>query len=263
MIVLIMILGLTVMTACTTGEQNDSQRASENRANHTFANPIEEAHNRAEWQQKGAFKTNITINMGGQQVIDAALFVETNGPGILLEISEDTVAIFDGKQMYAMPSDSAVTPFQLKTWAYFLEAPYKLNDPGTVMEEQAAAQMKGNTYDRARLTFEPGTGDTPDDWYILYRSQQNNRLRAMAYIVTAGKSVEEANQNPHAISYENFQTFENVPVATEWKFWGWSEEQGFSDEPIGEATLTDIEFLESGTLFEAPEEAQRMKRPDS
>jgi len=253
------LLGTILLIASCSETNNETAQKAPDRQTHDFVNPIEKAHKMSKWNKKGVMKTNIDLKLGGTS-LDAELFVETDGPGILLELSEDTVAIFTGDEMYAMPSDSAVSPFTLKTWAYFLEAPYKLNDPGTMMKKHDTAQMKGKTYDRAKLTFQSGTGDTPDDWYVLYRDQDSNQLKAMSYIVTAGRSVEEANKNPHAISYESFQSIEGVPVATTWKFWGWSEEKGFSEEPIGEATLSNIEFLEAGTLFEAAEGANKMKR---
>lgn len=251
---------LVGISACTKKEDAPPKKEAEvQTVSHEFAAPIEKAHNMSDWKTKGAMKTEIELLLGSN-TLNATLIIETGGPGILLEMSEDTAALFDGQEMYAMPSDSAVSPFTLNTWAYFFEAPYKLNDPGTQMESQPAGQMKNKSYDRAKLTFEAGTGDTPDDWYILYRSQDNNRLRAMSYIVTAGRSVEEANKNPHAISYEDFKMIEGVPVATTWKFWGWSEENGFSEEPIGEATLSNIEFLNDETLFTAPDGAQKMKQ---
>jgi len=253
------LLGTVLFIASCSNSNNDSAQEAPDRQSHAFVNPIEKAHKMGSWKKKGAMKATIELNLGGTS-LDANLFVETGGPAILLELSEDTVAIFTGDEMYAMPSDSAVSPFTLKTWAYFLEAPYKLNDPGTMMEKHDTAQIKGKTYDRAKLTFQSGTGDSPDDWYVLYRDQNNNKLKAMAYIVTAGRSVEEASKNPHAISYEDFQTIEGVPVATMWKFWQWSEANGFSEVPIGEATLSNIEFLDSGTLFQAPDGAKIMKR---
>jgi hypothetical protein len=153
-----------------------------------------------------------------------------------------------------------VTPFDLKTWAYFLKAPYKLNDPGTKISGEGAANMKGRSYDTAKLTFASGTGDTPDDWYMLYRNPESDRLQAMAYIVTAGKTVEEANKDPHAISYDDFEVIDGIPVAANWNFWGWNAAKGFSEETIGEARLSNIQFVEKGKLFEKPEEAVRMKR---
>ena len=252
------------VSACSQNENDMSQSANTSdtlnmRADHAFASPIEEAHHMSQWNDKGALKTDLKLSLG-PNVTEATLYMETKGPGIRIELGKDTAAIYDGKEMYAMPSDSAVNPFTLKTWAYFLKVPYKLNDPGTMIKDQQAAKMQDKMYDRAKMTFKPGTGDTPNDWYILYRDQQNNRLRAMAYIVTYGSTADEANKNPHAISYENYQMVEGIPVATTWKFWGWNSDEGFSEQPLGEANLTNIEFMEPRSLFKAPKEANRMKR---
>jgi hypothetical protein len=249
------------ISACTQKEKSFEKPAAEVEAvNHEFAAPIEKAHNVSGWKQNKALKTDIKISFGGQTAISGTLITETGGPGIRVELGGDTVAVFDGQNTWVSPSDSAISSFNVQTWAYFLKAPYKLNDPGTQIEPQSTTKMNGRSYHTAKLTFASGTGDTPDDWYILYRDQESDQLHAMAYIVTAGKTVEEANKEPHAITYENVEMMDGIPISTAWNFWGWDAKKGFSEEPIGTATLSNIEFLEAGTLFEVPKNAKKMKK---
>ena len=89
-------------------------------------------------------------------------------------------------------------------------------------------------------------GDAPDDWYLLYRDPGDATLRAMAYIVTYGKSKEEAGKEPHAIRYDSYVDVDGVKLSDKWSFWNWSEEEGIHGDKIGEAILSNFAFVEPG-----------------
>ena len=83
--------------------------------------------------------------------------------------------------------------------------PFKLDDAGTTlrpMDEAALDARDDAAMRRAKLTFGTGVGDSPDDWYILYLNDDDT-LAAAAYTVTYGKTVAEAEADPHAIVYNN------------------------------------------------------------
>eukprot|EP00903_Cladosiphon_okamuranus_P000645 g643.t1 len=90
--------------------------------------------------------------------------------------------------------------------------------------------LSDKVYLTSKLSFEPGTGDAPDDWYVLYADPDSKLLQVAAYIVTAGKDKAEAEKDPHAIEYLNYQNTGGIPIATEWKFWGWQADQGLTDQ---------------------------------
>ncbi len=54
------------------------------------------------------------------------------------------------------------TPF------YFFGMPFVFADPGAVHESLGRKSFQGQEYDAVRVTFQKGTGDTPDDFYLLY-----------------------------------------------------------------------------------------------
>jgi hypothetical protein len=90
--------------------------------------------------------------------------------------------------------------FHLLTWPYFAALPMKLADPGAHLQLLGERSLRGKVYQAVRLTFDPGVGDTPEDWYVLYRDPSSGRLAAAAYIVTYGKSATAASKEPHAIT---------------------------------------------------------------
>ncbi len=140
-------------------------------------------------------------------------------------------------------SDHRRARFDLLTWPYFLAAPFKFDDPGTRITPLGEETLMGETYETAKLSFEPGTGDAPDDWYILFRDQETGSLKAMVYIVTYGKTVEEAVDNPHCIVYDDYEETEGVLFPQTWTFYEWTEAEGLG-EKLGQAQLGNFSFTQ-------------------
>lgn len=138
----------------------------------------------------------------------------------------------------------------------------KLDDPGANLVVQQPRPLDGKPHETAKLTFDAGVGDAPDDWYILYRDPESHLLKAMAYIVTYGKSVEEANKEPHAITYHDFEEVEGVKIPMTWKFWLWSEEKGVHGDQLGAVRLSTVKFVTpSATAFSRPDDAKANTLP--
>ena len=158
---------------------------------------------------------------------------------------ENETMVFDGEQVHVSTTGTLNTRsarFNALTWPYFFSLPFKLGDPGTQLESLDDQTVNGVTYQRAKLTFSAGTGDAPDDWYILYFDGQK-RLAAAAYIVTfGGKSPAEALANAHAICYHDYETIDGVEVAQNWTFHDWSEAEGWTTQ-IGEGALSKVSML--------------------
>ena len=176
-----------------------------------------------------------------------------NGDRIKMQDSMATM-IWDGKKAMIVPDTSSEkgARFALFTWSYFFASAYKLSDPGTnhkLLGEQILGDKK---YTTSKLTFDENIGDTPDDWYVIYRKDSSNLMAAMVYIVTAGgTSQEEAEEDPHAITYEAYTEVEGVPIATVWNFWDLNE-QGEMEKLLGNAFIKNIRFIEetSGDMFD-------------
>lgn len=184
-----------------------------------------------------------------------------------LDLADGTVAVFDGERAWVSPAGAEFPQarFHLLTWPYFLAAPFKLRDPGAHLEDLGTRPLDGAEHPAARLTFDPGVGDSPDDWYVVYRDPSSDRLAAMAYVVTyGGRSAEEAGAEPHAITYHDLQQVDGATLPTTWRMWHWSEEEGVHGDPIGEVVLTDLAFVTPpGDAFERPADAQEDPLPSA
>ena len=225
----------------------------------SFARSIERASGKDAYLQHDIFSARIQLTFGGQERIFGNMFIETRGDRSRFEFDNGEVMLFDGKNAYASSNELISRlpriRFEVLTWPYFLELPFKLNDPGVNLQTLGSKTMNGNLIPSARLTFSAGFGDTSEDWYILYRNPQSKLLQAAAYIVTYGQSVEDAQKEPHAIVYSKYREIGNVQIATEWNFHNWTLEDGIMGRAIGQASLSQLKFVSYNSVsFIAPGE---------
>ncbi|GAA4276511.1 DUF6503 family protein [Aquimarina mytili] len=226
-----------------------------------YVQSIEKAHKKDEFLKHKAISFNANILFGGKEHLNGKITMLTNSTKIRIDKHDESKLIYNGEKVFLCPENANEkgARFDMFTWTYFFGLPYKLSDPGTKWELQNPRSLDDTEHQTARLTFEKGTGDAPDDWYVLYSDTQNV-LQAAAYIVSFGSNgdTSKAEADPHAIRYKDFKMIDGIPFATKWEFYGWTQEKGMT-EKLGEATITDITFLEEeGTIFDTPDNAKEI-----
>ena len=85
---------------------------------------------------------------------------------------------------------------------YLLNLPWLTMDPGVILGDPETGKLWDDPteYVTIRMTFEPGVGDTPDDYYVLYVDPTTHLLKACRYIVTyAGVLPEGVESTPERI----------------------------------------------------------------
>lgn len=220
---------------------------------------VEKAHDKEVFMNQDVIKFDIDLNFGGQDRLDATMYISTDSKYVRIDKKDGSSLIYDGDQVWLTPedADSKGARFDIFTWSYFFSLPFKLNDPGTVTEllQETESQRV------IKLTFEKGTGDAPDDWYEIYINKENNKVDYAGYIVTyGGTSVEKAANNAHAIGYEAYQKLDGVSIAHKWKFYNYSNTVDTSTV-IGDAVLTNLDFITmDNELFAKPENAIEVKQ---
>lgn len=228
-----------------------------------FAQGIESAHNKTEWNANKAVSFDIALTFGGQERLNGKVTSLTNSTKVRVDKNNNTQLIYDGKNAYLCPADAEPkgARFDMFTWQYFFAIPFKLTDPGTKWETLDSVEMNGNKFDVGRLSFGENIGDAPDDWYVVYQERETGLLHAAGYIVTFGNGDQEkAEQNPHAIVYSEYEVVDGIPIATKWSFHNWNLKDGFG-EKIGEASISNITFFNAeDKLFEQPEDSRVIEK---
>lgn len=229
-----------------------------------LAKSIESTHHKENFTDKKAVSFHLNLSFDGQPRMGATVSLMTNYSKIKVEKGDGTTLIYDGKNAMLFPKNKMYkqAEFDMWTWAYFFSLPFKLTDPGTKWQDKGQDSINGKLYNTAKLTFEKGTGDSSDDWYVVYADKNTNMLAAAAYIVTyGGKNSKKAAENPHAIVYKNYFTLKKVPMAKNWEFHHWSKDKGVYGKPIGKATISKVKFFNpSQGFFTAPKDAVHLEK---
>lgn len=212
-----------------------------------FITSIETATGKEAYFAQDVFSARLELSFGRQERISGTMLIETKGDRSRFNLDSGETMLFDGKDAYSSSQELLARlkkiRFEVLTWPYFAELPFKLQDPGTQLEIVKDHKMLGNFIPTARLSFDAGIGDTPDDWYLLYKDPETRLLKAAAYIVTYHQSPEKAGQDPHAILYAKYREVESVMIATEWTFHNWTRDDGAIGPAIGRAKLSRLKFI--------------------
>lgn len=272
-LLLLSLLAISGFLASCSGEQKDvhaENEAAESPAldigrastRSAFVSPIKAAHGASEFMKHPAVAFDFNLVFGGKSRLTGTITMMTNSTKVLVQREDGARLLYNGEGVVLYPADAEWprARFDALTWSYFFAVPYKLDDPGTRWNPMGRLPLEGSDSAEAEmLTFGENIGDAPDDWYIVYRTDSSNLVQAMAYVVTYGKSAEEAaDAEPHAITYEDYREFSGVPFATRWLFRNWNMREGVSGER-GEATISNVRFIEDpGTIFDAPSDARQI-----
>ena len=210
----------------------------------TFTDHIETAHQKTSFLEKVIVEFDLLLKFNGQERLNGTFTLSTNSENGIIEEKNGDELYYLKDQVFYKDRDSLNLDklrFKAYTWSYFFLFPYKLTDPGVNWEDYENKKLTDQDYLVKKMTFKKGTGDSPDDWYIVYADSVSHLIHASAYIVTYTKSQSEAEEDPHAIVYEDYKEIDGVPIAHKWTFWEWRD--GQLNKQLGEAILSNFSFL--------------------
>ncbi|GHC64938.1 DUF6503 family protein [Ulvibacter litoralis] len=271
-IILLLVL-IVAATACNETKKNTEEKAIPVEKDNgigdgavslsdAFAQGIEKAHNKEGYTSKKAISYDLLLHFNGKLRLDVKVTSLTNSSKIRYDFKDGSSIIYDGSEVYLSPANKELKSarFDIFTWSYFMSMPFKLTDPGTQWSGFEQKMINEEEVSRAKLSFKSDVGDTSDDWYMVYTDPETNLLNYAAYIVTFGKTVEKAEAAPHAIAYTNYTVVDGVAIADMWDFYNWSDEKELYGDSIGNATLTNITFLDDAD-FTVPADSKIVEAP--
>lgn len=108
-----------------------------------------------------------------------------------------------GEKAWKKVKDSTAFPFDMRFWAltpyYFLGQPFILDGEGVQLEKLEDKTHKDISYHAVKVTFAAGTGDAPDDYYVLYFGKDNHKLAVIRYIVSYPKYFPKGKHLPEKL----------------------------------------------------------------
>lgn len=160
--------------------------------------------------------------------------------GTLMRYVEGRVEVTDpDENPVESPAARGQARFMLPTFQYILSLPWKLEDPGVRTAPLPARTVNGRRLDGVRVTYDPGVGETPDDWYKFYFDAETGRLHDVLWIVTApghDNTIEWCR-------FEDLREIEGLLLPHRWVFVFASEDGTEIGPPMMEIRLTDVNFV--------------------
>ncbi len=220
-------------------------------SNHpSYITDLEFAHEKDNVFKNDMICFNLDMTFGKSKSL-MKVFTTPNSSAIRVDKQNGISTIMIDGNIYtnAVKSEWENEKFGLYTYHYFFMAPYKFSDPGTVWEKKSPMKIQGESTNRAKLTFEDGTGDSPNDWYMVHSNPESNLVEHIGYIVTGGgTSIEEAEKHAHAISYLDYKQVGGVPMSARWIFSDYNQDTGLGEQ-VGEGILRNIDFMDINNQF--------------
>ncbi|WP_394748202.1 hypothetical protein [Spongiimicrobium salis] len=169
---------------------------------------------------------------------------------------------WDGKNAWVQAKDSTVFPYNTRFWSltpyFFMAQPFVLDGQGTNLELLPQENYKDTTYDVIRVTFDAGTGDAPDDYYVLYFNAENHQLGVIRYVVSYPKYFKKGEHTPEKFMELYGQQTVNGIVLPERYQTHWLVSNNQPGEYITDIRLSNVSFVPEleDHYFTVPEGAE-------
>lgn len=178
------------------------------------------------------------------------------------ELGEGADARFgwNGEEAWITPSPEAF-PSSVRFWAttpyYFVGIPFVLADPGARFAVLPDAELDGVAHHLVKVTYEEGTGDSPDDYYIVYLHPETRRVAALRYVVAYPARFEKGQHSPEKLmKLGPLEEVGPLRFPTTLHTHAWDPESGVGEQ-VTAITVSDVVLGEPvpGSAFDPPEGA--------
>jgi len=213
------------------------------------------------WAEAKGLEYRLEMRLGPMQLTDTQQFDLVTRQG-RIDGPEYQIGV-DGPDVWVMPGPGALPmPPRFYVWTpfYFFAIPFVLADRGTVHSPLGRKPFEGKLYDAVKVTYAPGSGDAPEDYYTLYIDPDTGLVRLVVYIVTypalrQGKPLSQI--APSALIYDSWQEVDGLKVPETGRFVAWLD-NGARVEPKGTIRFDRVRFSPtppSPDRFRKPAEA--------
>ncbi|MCK0156386.1 hypothetical protein MWU65_04295 [Cellulophaga sp. F20128] len=160
----------------------------------------------------------------------------------------DTTATYgwDGNEAWVKAKDSTSFAYDTKFWAltplYFSGQPFVFDGEGVQLELLEQRTFNDELQDVVKVSYAPGTGAAPDDYYIMYINTKTKLVDAFRYIVSYPEYFPNGGHNPEKITVtQGTTTVDGIVLATGFKTY-WTVTDGEPGEYITKIEVSEIKF---------------------
>lgn len=182
----------------------------------------------------------------GKKVRDSVQTIDTwrsiavhNAPG-----KPDNKFGWDGKKAWKTYDDEAINPrFWSLTPYYFVAVPFVFADEGVNLAKHGEITFEDRTYDLIKATFSEGTGDAPDDYYIVYIDRENKTVGGVRYVVSYPGFFPDGGHSPEKfMKYDGAQTVDGITFAKTFRTFKWDVEKNKALELATNSEMSEVSF---------------------
>jgi hypothetical protein len=213
------------------------------------------------WYGSGALAFRFTYAPNTRPVVDTRNLVDVWSSRARQDLAAGSGAFgWDGTRAWVDPPDVQL-PTNPRFWAltpyYFVGIPWVLADPGVVLEDAGPQEFEGRGYDTVKASFEPGTGDAPGDYYVVYVDRETHRVGAIRYVVSYPGFRPNGGHGPEKLfTYDGEALVSGLRFATGHRTYKWDGTS--AGEQTTSTTVSDIRFEPgpAATAFDVPTSAK-------
>lgn len=252
----------------TTRVNEAKQRLESSEAGQLIWRAIEAQGGLQQWYERGPINFRFNYKpLNERPPYDTVQLVDTWSAKAVHQLSDDPSVRFgwDGAQAWQqVPPDKKliVNPrFWALTPYYFVAIPFVLADPGVNLAKLEPITIDERSFTRVKVTFDSGTGDAPDDYYIIYLEPESARVRAISYIVSYKGFFPEGGHSPEKLMYyDGDQRVDGITLPTHYRTF--SLKEGMPDAHVTDITLEQVSFAPQtpASAFEMPEGASVVEK---
>ena len=172
---------------------------------------------------------------------------------------------FDGEEVWVMPDMEAYSGrprFYSSLNFYFFGIPFVLADPGTIPESLGRSTFRDKPYDVVKVSFEPGVGDSPNDYYVIHADTATHLVELLLYTVTFRSHQPSEKYNARIFEWHEV---DGLMVPSKISSYRWNGEDGTLGEHRSDTYFSNIVFnieRPDAGLFVMPEGAEIDPMPD-
>lgn len=200
--------------------------------------------------------------------LDTRQLVDTWSSRAVHTLAADTSVSFGwtGQQAWARPSAEAV-PTDARFWSltpyYFVAMPFVLADPGVNLESASPITVDGRQLEQVYVTFDPGTGDAPDDYYYLLVDPQTDRVAGVRYVVSYGPFNPDGGHTPETMMlYDGTQTVGEITLQEGFRSFAWDGDGPGTPKARGQLTEAAFRPDTPASAFAPPTGAEILPEPE-
>lgn len=153
---------------------------------------------------------------------------------------------FNGEVIWIKPNIAAFPSppgFWTMTPYYFLGVPFVMADPGTRFERLADERLGDVVHRLVKVTYEPGTGDAPDDYYVLYIHPKTFRIGGLRYVVSYPAFFPKGGHTPEKLMvYSDYHKVGGLVIARRFDTYAWSADKKARVDKVTDVSASHVRF---------------------